>query len=161
MTSLYNMTAEYQQLLSKDEFTDLDMMEIDKLHNNIEDRIIYYGGIIQDLKAKLFSTQLAIQTATDKKNKIQTNINRIEEYIIANMFSSDLSCVDKSPYFDIKLRNNPISVDAYEPTSIPQEYWIKKEEYQLDKKKVKEDIENLGLVIPGVKLQRKVSLQIK
>jgi hypothetical protein len=31
----------------------------------------------------------------------------------------------------------------------------------VDKKKIKDDIENLGLVIPGARLVRKVSLQIK
>lgn len=161
MSSLYNLTAEYQALLAKDEYTDLDMMELDKLHDNIEDRIVHYAGVIQELRGKLGLTQMAIQSAQDKKRRIESNISRLEEYITATMVSNNLTCIDKSPLFDVKVRRNPASVDDYEPNEIPEEYWVQKTEMHLDKKKVKDDIENLGLIIPGVRLQRKVSLQIK
>ncbi len=161
MSSLYNMTAEYQALLAKEDFNDIDLIELDKLHDNIEDRIVYYGGVIQEMKAKLAATQMAIQIASEKRKRIEGCINRLEEYVIASMIHNKITSVEKSPLFDIKVRHNPVSVDDYEPKCIPQEYWITKQELQLDKKKVKEDIENLGLVIPGVRLQRKVSLSIK
>lgn len=161
MSSLYNLTAEYQNLLAKDEYSDLDLMELDKLYENIEDRIVYYAGVIQELRGKLAATSVAIQLAQEKKRRIEANIGRLEQYVTASMIANGLVCVDKSPLFDVKVKNNPVSVDDFEPQAIPEEYWIKKEELHLDKKKVKEDIENLGLVIPGVRLQRKVSLSIK
>lgn len=160
MPSLYNLSAEYQKLLEKEEYTAVDLMEIDKLHDTIQDRIVYYANIIQDLRADLAGVKSAIESAVDKKQRIQTNINRLEEYITATMISSNITLVDNSPFFDVKMRNNPVSVDDYAPTEIPEKYWVKKEEFQLDKNKVKEDIES-GVEIPGVRLQRKVSLQIK
>lgn len=161
MSSLYNLSAEYQALLAKDEYTDLDLMELDKLHANIEDRVVHYAGVIQELESKLAATKVAITNATDKKRRIEANIARLEEYVTAAMIANSLTCIDKSPLFDVKVRNNSPSVDDYQREVIPAEYWVTKYELQLDKNKIKDDIVNLGLVIPGVKLVRKVSLQIK
>ncbi len=161
MSSLYNLSAEYQALLNKDEVTDLDLLELDKLHSDIEDRVVYYAGLIQELEGKVASTKVAITNATEKKRRIEANIARLEEYVTATMISSNITKVDKSPYFDVKVRHNPPSVEVEQQEEIPAEYFSHVTEIRLDKKRVKEDIENLGLVIPGVKLIRKVSLQIK
>lgn len=161
MSSLYNLTAEYQALLGKDEYSDLDLMELDKLHGDIEDRVVYYAKVIKELDGKLAMTENAIRDAQEKKKRIIANIERLEQYVTAAMISNNLAKVDKCPLFDVKIRNNPPSVDDYDTTVIPEEYWVHKDVMSLDKKKVKEDIENLGLVIPGVQLVRKVSLLIK
>jgi len=161
MTNLYNLTTEYQRLLAQDDYSDDDLKSLDSLHKTIEDRAVHYAYIIKELEGKLSATQDAIKTASEKKQRLQKNIERLEAYILDGLKVANIDFIDKDPMFDIKVKSNPPSVDDYEPTDIPIEYFVKKETLSLDKKKVKEDIENLGLVIPGVRLVRKVSLQIK
>lgn len=161
MSSLYGLTAEYQALLAKEEFTLVDLMELDKLHDNIEDRVVHYASVIKELEAKLAATKIVIQDATEKKRRIEANIERLEEYVTAAMVTSNLTKVDKSPMFDVTVRNNPPSVMVEQEEEIPREYFSHVTQITLDKKRVKEDIEKLGVVIPGVKLVRKISLQIK
>jgi chromosome segregation ATPase len=161
MSNLYNLTAEYQRLIAQDEYTEADLIALDGLHQTIEDRAIHYAYVIKELSMKLAGTQEAINDARAKKDKLEKNIAKIEQYILDTMVNNKMDKIDKCPYFDIKVRHNPVSVDDYDHDTLPSEYWVKKESVMVDKKKIKDDIENLGLVIPGARLVRKVSLQIK
>ncbi len=160
MTSLYNLSNDYQNLLSKDEFDEEDMTLLDNLHDAIEDKSIQCAYVIKELEGRLATTEAAIKLAQGKKERIRNNITSLKEYVLDCMMGNHIDKIDKDPLFDIKVRQNPSSVDDYEPTEIPNEYWVKKETIELDKKKVKEDIE-LGVVVPGARLVRKLSLQIK
>jgi hypothetical protein len=160
MTSLYQLTAEYQRLINQDELDADALVALDTLHTNIEDRIIYKAMAINELKGKLAATNEFIKIAEAKEMRLITNIMRLEQYVLDTMVSNAIEKIDKHPAFDVSVKLNPVAVQAYDQDAIPDEYWVKKEEFSLDKKKIKDDITNLGLVIPGANLTRKVSLRI-
>ena len=161
MTSLYNLTAEYQELLRKEEMTDDDIKAIEEKFASIEDKGVQYAFVIKELEGKLSVTKDAIAMAQAKRDRIEANIEKLKSHLVYNMQHNKIDVIDRCPLFDIKLRHNAPSVEDYDVDAIPVEYFNKKETLSLDKKRVKEDIENLGLIIPGVRLVRKVSLQIK
>lgn len=161
MSSLYSMTVDYQQLLNKEELDNDDLQKLDALHDSIEDRIVNKAYLRQHLQGLLNATKEAISTAQEKAKRLAANIEKIDNYVLDAMVANNIDKVDKSPMFDVIKRTNPVSVSIEEIEAIPDEYFNKTETLSLDKKRVKEDIENLGLVIPGVKLVRKISLQIK
>ncbi len=160
MTSLYDLNQEYQKLLTKDEFTDADMAAIDNMHGLIEDKVVSCACVIRELKAKKLATDEAIKLAKDKSDRIQANINKLEHRVLTTLKENQIERIDKHPLFDVTLQTNRASVDDYDHSVIPAEYWKLKETYTLDKIKVKEDIEELGLVLPGVRLINKVVLKI-
>lgn len=160
MTSLYALTADYQRLFAKEELDENDLASLDALHKTIEDRAIYYAMCISELKGKAMASKEAIKVGQDKLARLNSKITQLEAYVLDTLVHNAIELIDKHPLFDIKVKVNPVSVEAYETELIPTDYWIKKEEFTLDKKKVKDDIENLGLVIPGVRLTRKIVLKI-
>lgn len=161
MTSLYNLTAEYQELLRKEELTDADLKAIDEKFADIEDKGVQYAFVIKEMEAKLALTEDMIKMAQAKKKRLEGNLDRVKANLVYNMVCNKIEHIDRCPLFDIKIRHNAPAVEDYDPDAIPVEYFNKKETLTLDKKRVKEDIENLGLVIPGVRLVRGISLQIK
>ena len=160
MTSLYDLDSKYKALLYKEELTDADLAEIDSLSGLIEDKIVAYACVIQELKAKQMATLHAITHANDKLHRIMTNLEKIEKRVTDYFIANNMTHVDKHPLFDVRLRKNPISVDDYNRAEIPSEYWSKKEMLTVNKTKIREDIENLGLVIPGARLVNKLTLKI-
>lgn len=160
MTSLWQLSNDYQRLLMKDEFTSEDLAAIDAQHGFLEDKAISCACVINELKSKLFLTQEAIKIAEDKKHRIQANIDSLEEYVLDSLVKNNIEIIDKHPLFDVRVRYNRAAVEDYEPQEIPSEYWIKKESISLDKKHIKEDISN-GVVVPGARLVKKAVLKIE
>lgn len=160
MTSLYNLSQEYQKLLYKDEFTDDDMLAIDNMNGLLEDKIVSCACVIRELKSKKVAVDDAIKIAKDKGDRIQANLDKLEKRVLDTLKENNIQKVDKHPLFDVFLQKNRTSVDDYDQSLIPAEYWNIKESYVLDKIKIKEDIENLGVILPGVRLINKVVLKI-
>jgi uncharacterized protein (DUF169 family) len=71
---------------------------------------------------------------------------------------NEISC----PYFVIKLKKNPVSVDVFNKLQIPEQYIKTKQtiEHSVDKVKIKEDI-LAGVEIPGATLKQNVRLEIR
>lgn len=160
MTSLYELDQYYKKLLFKEELTDDDLAEIEHAAGLIEDKIISYACVIEELKAKRSMTENAIDMANEKLDRISTNIDKLEKRITEVLINNGISKIDKHPLFDVKIKQNRASVDVQNQDEIPVEYWKTNQVRVLDKTKIREDIENLGLVIPGVKLTKKMVLKI-
>ena len=160
MTSLYNLDQEYKKLLYKDELTDDDLIAIENLNGLIEDKIVSYACVIQELKEKYEATFMAIELANKKLSRIGKNIEKLEERVTNYFVANGIRKIDKHPLFDVSIQKNRASVDDYKRDEIPIEYWRKKEMMIIDKTKIKEDIENLGVVIPGARLVNKLILKI-
>lgn len=159
MTSLYNLTKEYRELLSKEELTDEDILAISSRQGEIEDKVIQCAYVIRELEADVAHCESAIKIAQGKKKRLANNLERLEEYVLDAMQNNNLTMVDKEPLFDVKIKTNPASVDDYEPVDIPKEYWVHTTKVSLDRNKVKDDIKN-GVVIPGARLINKKVLKI-
>lgn len=160
MTSLYDLDQQYKQLLYKEELTDDDLAEIDNVSGLIEDKVIAYACVIEELKAKMAMTEHAIDMANDKLDRIGNNVEKLEKRITDYLVNNGITKIDKHPVFDVKIQQNRSSVDVHNQDEIPVEYWKTNEVKVLNKTKIKEDIENLGLVIPGVRLTKKMVLKI-
>lgn len=160
MTSLWQLSNDYQSLLDKDEFLPEDLERIDNLHGLIEDKAISCAFVISELKSKLFLTNEAIKIAEDKRKRLESNIHYLEKYVLESLVKNKIDKIDKHPLFDINVRYNRASVEDYEPYNIPQEYWIRKESIALDKKRIKDDIDN-GVIVPGARLIKKATLKIE
>jgi regulator of replication initiation timing len=160
MTSLFGLDQQFKKLLLQDELTNDDLVAIDNLNGLIEDKIVGYACIIQEMKDKYEATYNAILNANNKLNRISKNIEKLEKRVMEYLTENGIAKIDKHPLFDVYIKKNRTSVDDYNHSEIPEKYWKKKETLAIDKTKIKEDIENLGLIIPGARLINKLILKI-
>lgn len=160
MTSLYNLSQEYQKFLSMDEFEEADLIALDFLQGAIEDKVVNCACVLQELKGKQAHTEAAIKIAQYKSERLQHNIDRLETYVLESLINNKIDKVDKHPLFDVKVQTNRISVDDFEKDKIPEKYWTKKETLTLNRTKVREDIEQ-EIEVPGARLIRKKVLKIE
>jgi hypothetical protein len=68
--------------------------------------------------------------------------------------------IKSSPYFKIRLKTCPVSIDVFDETIIPAEFWREKISRSVDKIMLKEALSE-GVEVPGATIQRKIKLEIK
>ena len=159
MSSLYHLTAELQQLLDLESYSDEELQKLDSVYEDFQDKCVAVATVIKEMEARQSAIDEAQAAMMKRSNALEDKIESLKCYLKESMIKSNVNKIDKSPYFDIVVRANPERVDTTgEP--IPAEYFAKKETYSLDKKLVKDAI-NRGIEITGVKLVRDTSILIK
>ena len=93
-----------------------------------------------------------------RRKSIERKIDWMKTYLLENMERTGISKIE-SPYFVIALRDNPESLIVEQDAEIPPEYF-KPQDPVLDKVTLKKDMQ-LGVIVPGCRLERKKSVRIK
>ena len=163
--ALYQIADEYLndlavlESLEIDEQTFADTLE--SLTGDFDNKAVAVAMYSQNLAASAAAIKQAEAQMADRRKRIEAKAEAIKEYLLANMQRTGITKID-SPYFAISVRNNPESVIIDAEISIPPEYWVYPEipAPTVDKKKIKAAI-NQGILVGGVHLERKQSLQIK
>jgi len=158
--NLYQVTAEYRQILEKDVLTDEDMKQLDQMNQSIELRLVSTAYAVKNTEHLIEAIECEIANMKNRIERLESNILRMEKYIDINMENSKMDVISKSPHFDIKRKINPPHVHVEEPTLIPEGYYKRKETYVLDKTLIRADIEK-GISVPGAKMVRGVRIEIK
>jgi hypothetical protein len=159
MSSLYNLTAEYQLLLAKDTYTDEDMQRLDLVYEDFQDKCIAVATVIKEMEARQKSIDEAIKEMKERSSKLGSKIESLELYLKESMIKANIDKVDKSPYFDIKVKTNPEKL-IETGSVIAAEWYVKKESYELDKNLVKDALRR-GIEIPGAALVQEKRVEIK
>lgn len=161
--NLYELSARYQQLLDQDEYTADDLQELADLGYTLEDEFIERAKYIRNMEAECKAILDAAHemhcraSALDQKAFIQ------REKLLQRMQECQIERVSKSPLFELRVKQNPVSVDDFEPHLIPSEYRYFTEPKvieKIDKTAIKQAIES-GVDVPGARLIRKMKLEIK
>ena len=165
MTSLYELSIQYQADARKLEELDLDEQTFLDTLESISGDLEAKGTAVAMFAKNLEATALAIKDAevkmADRRKRLEAKAESIYSYLLSNMQACEISKIE-SPYFTIAVKKNPESVVVDFEGSIPDEFFTQPAPPppKLDKVKLKEAIKS-GLQIEGVHLESKYRLDIK
>jgi hypothetical protein len=161
---LYEISNEIELLLSatdeNGEINEGALMAFEKLNATFEEKAVSLASHIKNLEVEEEAIKEAILQMTKRKASLSNKAQRLSDYLQSNLERSGISSIKSSPYFSIKLKQCPLSVDVYNEESIPAQYWVEKTTVSLDKMAIKEDIK-AGFTIEGAQLINKTKLEIK
>lgn len=163
--SLYEIATEYQSAMMK--LMDSDMPEevindtLEGMSGELEVKATNVGLFIGNLKSNSAAIKEAAKQMLARAKAIDNKVDRMESYILENMVRCNITQID-SPYFTLKVRQNPPSVIIDDAGKIPGEMYVYPDPpapYP-DKRAIGEKLK-AGEVIEGAHLERGVRLEIK
>ena len=160
MSSLYNLTTEYQLLLAKDAYSDEDMQHLDSVYEDFQDKCVAVATVIKEMEARQKAIDDAIKEMKERSGKLETKIQSLENYLKESMIKANMEKISKSPYFDIKVKTNPEKLIIDPTFVISPEWYGRKIEVHLDKGLVKDALKR-GIEIPGASLIKEKRVEIK
>lgn len=133
---IYDITAEFQQLMNMAEEMDLDQKAINDTLEGIEFELEIkadnYAKIIQVLDGDISMIDNEIKRLEAKK-KTLTNNKKSLVYNLTNAMLLMNKKKFKTVLFTFSIQRNAPSIEVIDPNKIPEEFW-KKQEPVLDKK---------------------------
>ena len=160
--TLYELAAQYQRDLEYIQNSDLDEQQaaelLETMQGTIQDKAKNVAMVIRNMETTAEAIEAAEKEMASRRKSIERKIEWMKNYLLQNMERTGISKIE-SPYFVISLRDNPESLIVESDANIPDEYW-RKPDPVLDKAGLKKDIQ-LGLIVPGCRLERKKSVRIK
>lgn len=159
---LYEIKNEYLAALDNaviDEETGEMIAPFQELQESFNEKAIAVSMYFNGLDAEAEAIKKAEDMMRKRRKAIEDRSQRLRQYLIDNMKECGISEI-KCEYFCIKLKQNRVSVDDYEPDLIPDKFKNVKMTYVIDKEAVRKAIE-AGEEVHGARLVRKDKLEIK
>jgi hypothetical protein len=160
--SLYELAAQYQRDLEHIQNSDLDedqaIQLLESMQGAIQEKAKNVAMVIRNMETTAEAIAAAEKEMAARRKSIDRKIDWMKAYLLENMERTGISKIE-SPYFVIALRDNPESLIVEQDAEIPPEYF-KPQDPVLDKVTLKKDMQ-LGVIVPGCRLERKKSVRIK
>ena len=160
--TLYELTEQYRRDLEYIQNSDLDEQQalelLETMQGAIQDKAKNVAMVIRNMETTAEAIKAAEDEMASRRKSIERKMDWMKNYLLQNMERTGITKIE-SPYFVISLRENPESLIVESDAEVPDEYW-KVPAPTLDKAGLKKDIQ-LGLVVPGCRLERKKSIRIK
>lgn len=165
--ALYQLTGQYQQLLSTLSGLDLDAgcvadtLEASGLVDNITDKAVGIEMVARSLEMSVPAIDRELIRLESLKAQQILKAQGLRLYLRTNMQACGITKIE-SPLFKISLQNNPQSVDIYELGLIPGEYMRQPETPPPapDKAAIKTALKE-GINVQGARLIQSQRLAIK
>jgi CHASE3 domain sensor protein len=163
MKSLYELTADYKQVLSMldDEEVDFEMVAdtLESIEESINDKAENYAKLIRKFEAEEKAIKEEAKRLTDRAKTSANRAERLKTALSERLKHSDIQKVE-GKIFTISFRNST-AVNVVDQTLIPDELMrIVPETKAPDKMAIAERLK-AGEVVAGCELQTNQSLQIK
>jgi hypothetical protein len=163
---LFEIASEYEEILNNlyDEDGVINEQELIKLESNeiaMEKKAIAIASYIQNLNAEREAIANAKENMAKRENKYKKEMEFLQSLLLFNLQKRGINEV-KCPFFEIKLKKCPLSVDdeKLDMDLLPEEYKRTKVKIEADKVKILQEMKE-GVVIPGAFLKQNMRLQIK
>lgn len=163
--TLYELTAEYQQLLELAEDPDIPEEaladSLEALGMDIEDKADGYAKVIAQLNADAAALKSEIDRLTARKRTIERNVDRMKDSLKTAMILTGKTKF-KTELFSFNVQKNPVAVviDEQYIENIPEEYLIPQDP-KVDKQKLKDDLK-AGRDLEGIAhLEQTVGVRIR
>jgi hypothetical protein len=125
--NLYSIANEYQALLSQTfdpetgEVNEEAMTALDSVKDDIKDKGVAIASYIKNLEAERNAIEQAKKAMAEREARLDKRSSYLAEYLKTNMERCGISVIS-SPYFEIKIKKNPVSVHIYDEAALPSEY---------------------------------------
>ncbi len=163
MRSLYEIANEYKSLLNElmesEDITAEQLQLLDQQACNVEQKVVNVAAFIKNLEVEKEAINKAIDEMERRHNKVSKKLDQLKDYLKQNMEMCNLKEV-KSPYFDVKVKENPPSVTIKDESLVPKEYIKEIIVHKIDKTAISEKLK-LDIAIPGTLLEKKTRIEIR
>ena len=161
---LYEITSAYQNIFNQiDETGEVNesfITQLETIQEDFEQKAILVASYIKNLEAEELAISNAIDEMKARKDKLSKKAESLSEYLQFNLQALSINEIKSSPYFKIRLKKCPASVEVFDEKIIPDEYMREKITITPDKMKIKEVLSE-GVEVPGCTIQHKIKLEIK
>ena len=161
MTTLYELTGQYRELLELAESEELDKQLIadtlEGFDGEIEIKADGYAKVIRELEGKADLLKNEIERLSKRKSAIENNIKSMKEALQNAMFITGKTKF-KTDLFSFNIQKNPPRLVIDRPEEIPKEYLIPQEP-KIDTSAIKEALKRQEL--PFAHLEQSESLRIR
>ena len=161
---LYEISDQYQFLLSQlynddtGEINNVALEMLQEMKEPMENKCLNVVRVFKALDAEREAIEKERKNMAAREKSLKTQVDFLKNYLLINMEKCEIKKIE-CPQFVISLKKNPHAVDAYDKSVIPDEY--KKITIEYDIQRMKYDMLNNGVVIPGACLIQRNSVQIK
>lgn len=131
---------------------------LESINLAIEDKLENIAKVIKNLEAEVKAFREEEKRLTERRRSIENNIKRLKEYAEESLRITGNQKM-KTGLFTFSIQKNPPSVQVFNETIVPKEFFIIPEP-KIDKKKIQEAIKN-GESVAGVELKQTESLRIR
>lgn len=153
---LYEIAEAYQSLESIEADEDVKKV-LDSIGDEFDQKAENIVYVIKDYETDMEALRNEEKRLTDKRRSLDKRKKYLVDYLYNNMKVTGREKI-KAGTFDLRIQKNPWAVKVLDESLIDGDYFkIKKE---IDKKKIKEDIEN-GINVVGAELVQGEGLRIK
>lgn len=163
--TLYELTADYLQVLQMAEDPDVDPEVIEDtledIGGSIEDMADSYATVMISIDGNIKMLAEEIARLTERKKAMEANRQRIKDYLQKSMVVTGKTKF-KTEKFSFSVQKNPASVvlDTDDIDRIPVKYLVPQEP-KVNKTQIKEDLK-AGMELPGIAhLEQSESLRIR
>lgn len=162
---LFEIANQYENILSQTfdnetgEINEEALAALDAVKDDIKEKGIAIASFIKNIDAERKAIEEAKKSMAEREARLDKRVTYLTSYLQSNMERcgiSEISC----PYFAIKLKKCPVSVDVVDENSIPEKYKKTKSLVSVDKVKLKEEM-LAGVIINGAALKQNMRLEIK
>lgn len=159
--NLFEVSARFQQLLDKEEYTPEEMDELSSLHASLEDSCVERGKYIKNLEAERDAVLKEAALMKDRADALDAKAQMQRQRLINIMQENKMNRVEH-PLMNIVIPKPRASVDIVDQDLIPEQYI--KEETKVIVKVSKSAIQKAiseGREVPGVQLKFNTKVDFK
>lgn len=162
--TLFEIATAYRDDVAKladlelDDATIADTLE--GMGGDLQVKCTNIAAFARDLEATAASIKDAEAQMKARRQAIERRAERLRHYLLNGMQFAGVTKIE-SPYFCLAIKNNPPSVEVYEPGLVPADYMKQPDPPPptVDKALVKQAIKD-GYEVPGCRLTQGVRLEI-
>lgn len=156
---LYELNESFQQVQAMIEDGQEGLQDtLESIELAIEDKLENIGKVIKNLESDVKSFKEEEKRLADRRRSLENNIKHLKQYAENSMIVTGDKKI-KAGLFTFAIHKNPPSVQVYNETIVPKDYFVTPKPV-VDKTKIKEAIKN-GETVAGVELKQSESLRIR
>ena len=162
---LFEIANEYESILEQTfdhetgEVNENALQRLDEVKQDITAKGIAVASYIKNIDAERKAIEEAKKAMAARESALDKRVSYLTSYLQSNMERCGINEIS-SPYFVVKLKKCPYSVDIMDEDAVPDSYKRTKQVISLDKIKIREDL-LAGNEIHGVSLKQNNRLEIR
>lgn len=158
--NLYELTDSYLKVLELIEAGEENLDDtLESINDTIEVKAENYAKIIRNLEGNVNMLKAEIERLNSRKKSIEGNVDRLKENLKQSMILTGKEKI-KTGLFNITVANNPVALNVFDESKIPENFFTYETIKKMDKSAIK-DLLKAGQVIEGAELTQGKGLRIK
>lgn len=159
---LYELTQNYlnlQELLDNPDIPqEMIISALNEVNENIEDKMENTAKLIKSMEGDISGLKTEEDRLSKKRKILENRVKSLKTYIEDNMRTVNKKTI-KGKFFNFNIQKNKPSVDIFNESLIPKEYWIEQAPI-IDKKLLLFSLQ-AGEEIMGASIKQTESLRIR